>query len=47
MQKKPLGDGHAILQAAKKINGEPVAVSFGDDVVDSDEPAMSQLIKYF
>jgi UTP--glucose-1-phosphate uridylyltransferase len=47
VQKKSLGDGHAILQAAKKIDGEPVAVSFGDDVFDSEEPAMSQLIKIF
>lgn len=51
IQKKPLGDGHAILQAAKKIVGpsgsEPVAVSFGDDIVDSDEPAISQLINIF
>ncbi len=47
VQKKPLGDGHAILQAAKQIGGEPVAVSFGDDVIDSNEPAMSQLINIF
>ena len=47
VQKKPLGDGHAILQAAKQVNGEPIAVSFGDDVVDSDEPAMGQLINIF
>ena len=46
-QKKPLGDGHAILQAVKKINGSPVAVSFGDDVVSSDEPALSQLMNIF
>ena len=46
-QKSPLGDGHAILQAAKTIKDEPVAVSFGDDVVDSDEPALSQLINVF
>jgi len=46
-QKKPLGDGHALLQAAKKINGSPVAISFGDDVVDSDEPALAQLINIF
>jgi len=46
-QKKPLGDGHALLQAARKIKQEPVAVSFGDDVVDSDEPAISQLINVF
>lgn len=47
IQKNPLGDGHAILQAASKTGGEPVAVSFGDDVVDSDEPALSQLIDIF
>ena len=50
-QTKPLGDGHAILQAAKHIGPkgaqEAVAVSFGDDVVDSDEPAMAQLINIF
>lgn len=51
VQKKPLGDGHAILQAAKKINPKgpsaAVAVSFGDDIVDSDEPAIAQLINIF
>ena len=46
-QTKPLGDGHALLQAAKKTNGESVAVSFGDDIIDSDEPALSQLINIF
>jgi UTP--glucose-1-phosphate uridylyltransferase len=35
------------LQAARKINGESVAVSFGDDIVDSEEPAISQLINVF
>jgi len=47
LQKKPLGDGHAILQAAKLIDKEPVAVLFGDDIVDGDTPALSQLIKVF
>ena len=47
MQKEPLGDGHAILQAAKYIKGEPVAVSFGDDIVDSEEPAIVPVNKYF
>ena len=47
IQKMPLGDGHAILQAVKKMGKEPVAVSFGDDVVDSDEPALTQLINIF
>lgn len=47
IQKEQLGDGHAILQAAKFAKDEPVANSFGDDVVDCDEPAMGQLIEIF
>jgi UTP--glucose-1-phosphate uridylyltransferase len=47
IQKEPLGDGHALLQAAKHVGQDPVAVSFGDDVVDSDEPALSQLAHIF
>ncbi len=47
VQKAPLGDGHALLQAAKLVGGEPVAVSFGDDVVDSAEPALLQLMNIF
>jgi len=46
-QKKPLGDGHAILQAKNSIEDEPVAVSFGDDIVDSETPCLLQLIKIF
>lgn len=47
VQKKPGGDGHAILQAEKFVKKEPFAVSFGDDVVDSDEPALGQLINIY
>lgn len=51
VQKEPLGDGHAILQGIKQIGikgkADPVAVSFGDDIVDSEEPAISQLINIF
>jgi UTP--glucose-1-phosphate uridylyltransferase len=46
-QKDPLGDGHALLQAAKKIKKEPVAVSFGDDIIDGEQPAIDQLINIF
>lgn len=46
-QKEPLGDGHAIFQAKNLVKGEPVAVSFGDDIVDSDVPCLLQLIKIF
>lgn len=46
-QKAPLGDGHAILQASKAISPEPMAVSFGDDVVDGETPALGQLMNIF
>lgn len=46
-QRKPLGDGHAILQAEKFINDEPVAILFADDIVYGDEPALSQLINMY
>ncbi len=47
VQKLPLGDGHSILQAAKVVGSEPVAVSFGDDIIDSEVPALSQLMDIF
>jgi len=47
VQKEPKGDGHAILQARKLIGNEPVAVLHCDDVIDSDVPAISQLIEVF
>ena len=47
VQKNPIGDGHAILQAQKLLSSEPVAVSFSDDIIDSDTPALSQLNNIF
>ena len=47
VQKTPMGDGHAILQAAKLVGESPAAVSFGDDIIDSDEPALLQLMNIF
>lgn len=46
-QKKPLGDGHAILQAQKWAGNDPVAVLWADDVVESVEPCLLQLSKIF
>lgn len=46
-QKRPLGNGHAILRAKKKVLNEPVAVLFADDVVESKTPCLFQLIKIF
>lgn len=47
VQKAPMGDGHAIYQASKLAGNNPVAVSFSDDVVDSQEPALLQLVNIF
>jgi len=47
VQKEALGDGHALLQAASKIKNNPVAVSFGDDIIDCENPALMQLINIF
>jgi UTP--glucose-1-phosphate uridylyltransferase len=46
-QSMPLGDGHAILQAAHLVSGEPVLVMFGDCIYDSKVPASKQLIDTF
>lgn len=46
-QNEPKGDGHAILLTKDLIGDEPVAVLYGDDVVDSEVPCIGQLIKVF
>lgn len=46
-QPKPLGDGHAVLCARKLVNGQPAAVLFGDDLVDSKIPCLKQMIGIF
>ncbi|MBI4592233.1 UTP--glucose-1-phosphate uridylyltransferase GalU [Candidatus Uhrbacteria bacterium] len=48
-QDKPLGDGHAVLSALPFIDRhEPVAVLFGDDIIDSEtSPALRQLMDVF
>jgi len=46
-QPQPLGDGHAILQAAHIIGDEPALVIFGDCLYDSEVPASKQLIETF
>lgn len=46
-QKKPLGDGHAILQTKSKAKKETVAVSFGDDLIFSKVSCLTQLMKVF
>ncbi len=47
-QAKPLGDGHALLSAFPFIEKhEPVAVMFGDDVIDGKTPALKQLMDVY
>lgn len=44
-QSKPLGDGHAVLSALPFVDrSEPVAVLFGDDIIDGKTPALKQLM---
>jgi len=47
VQKNPLGDGHAVLQAKKSVKKEPCLVLFGDDIVDAKIPCSRQLVKIF
>ena len=47
-QPEPLGDGHAVLCARHLISkDEPVAVLFGDDLVDNKIPAIKQLMDVY
>lgn len=43
-QKDPRGLGHAILCAKPFVGNEPFAVMLGDDIIESDEPCLRQLI---
>jgi UTP--glucose-1-phosphate uridylyltransferase len=46
-QKEPLGLGHAVLCAKKFIGNEPFAVLLGDDIIDSDVPALRQMMEQY
>ena len=46
-QKQPLGLGHAIYQAKDFVENEPFAVMLPDDIMDSDPPALRQMIDVF
>jgi UTP--glucose-1-phosphate uridylyltransferase len=46
-QKKALGLGHAILCAKDFIGNEPFAVLLGDDIIDSGQPCLRQLLDTF
>jgi UTP--glucose-1-phosphate uridylyltransferase len=46
-QKQALGLGHAILQARDFVGDEPFAVLLADDIMDSETPALQQLIDVY
>ena len=46
-QKLPLGLGHAVLCAASVIGDQPFGVILGDDLIDSEVPAIAQLIEVY
>lgn len=46
-QKEALGLGHAILCARELIWDEPFAVILGDDIIESDVPALKQMIEVY
>lgn len=46
-QKTPKGDGDALLTAHHLVEGEPVAVLYGDDIVFGKVPCLKQLINVF
>lgn len=46
-QKQALGLGHAIYQAKDFVGDEPFAVILPDDIMDSEKPALKQLIEVY
>lgn len=46
-QREPLGLGHAVLQARDCVGDEPFAVMLSDDIIDSETPALKQLLDVY
>lgn len=47
MQREALGNGQAVLEGAKRANGEPLAVRFCDDILIHEKPALQSLVDLF
>ena len=45
VQREPKGNGHAVLQARALVGDQPFAMLWGDDLMQSREPAIAQLLK--
>ncbi len=46
-QKQALGLGHAIYQARDFVGNEPFAALLADDIIDSEKPALKQMVEVF
>ncbi len=46
-QQEALGLGHAVLQARDLVGAEPFAVMLSDDIIDSETPALRQLLDVY
>jgi UTP--glucose-1-phosphate uridylyltransferase len=46
-QREALGLGHAVLQARDLVGDEPFAVMLSDDIIDSQTPALKQLLDVY
>lgn len=46
-QREALGLGHAVLQARDLVGNEPFAVMLSDDIIDSQTPALKQLLNVY
>lgn len=46
-QQEALGLGHAVLQARDLVCDEPFAVMLSDDIIDSETPALKQLLDVY
>jgi len=46
-QREALGLGHAVLQARDFVENEPFAVMLADDIVDSEVPALKQMLRVY
>ncbi len=46
-QREALGLGHAVLQARDSVGNEPFAVLLSDDIIDSQTPALKQLLNVY
>lgn len=44
---KPLGDGHAVLQARKLVGQEPCFVLYPDDIIEASIPGCMQIAQVF